>query len=147
MESLSRINKLAAIGSLALVSAAWAASQGPGRCCPDGRLPGYDPATETSYTATVEEVKPYDRGGRLGTGTHLIVKSADRTLDVYLGPAAYLTAQNVSFAKGDRIEITGSTVENGDGQAVIAREVKKGDRTITLRNARGVPKWSRGRWR
>jgi hypothetical protein len=31
------------------------------------------------------------------------------------------------------------------GEALIAREVRKGAQTVTLRDDKGIPKWSRGR--
>jgi hypothetical protein len=110
-------------------------------------MPRYDTATETTYKGTVEEIRQHDRAGMAGTGTHLIVKSDDKTLDVHLGPTDFLAAQQMSFAKGDQIEVTGSKVKVADAEAIIAREVKKGDKTLTLRDAQGVPKWSRGRGR
>jgi hypothetical protein len=102
---------------------------------------------EATYKGTVEEVTQHARVGMPRTGTHLSLKSDDQILDVHLGPTDFVAAQQMTFAKGDQIEVTGSKVKFGDGEAIIAREVKKGDKTLTLRDARGVPKWSRGRWR
>jgi hypothetical protein len=147
VKSMSRINRFAVMGALALVSASWAAAQGPMRCCMRGEMPRYDTATEATYKGTVEEVRQHSRAGMAGTGTHLSVKSDDQMLDVHLGPTDFLAAQQMSFAKGDQIEVTGSKVKFGDAEAIIAREVKKGDKTLTLRDAKGVPKWSRGRGR
>lgn len=147
MKSMSRITEFAIMGALALGSASWVAAQGPMRCCMRGEMPRYDTATETTYKGTVEEVRQHSRAGMAGTGTHLIVKSDDQMLDVHLGPTDFLAAQQMSFAKGDQIEVTGSKVKFGDAEAIIAREIKKGDKTLTLRDAKGVPKWSRGRGR
>ena len=147
MKSMSKITELAIVGALALVSASWAAAQGHMRCCMRGEMPRYDTATEATCKGTVEEVTQHSRAGMAGTGTHLIMKSYNKTLDVHLGPTDFLAAQQMSFAKGDQIEVTGSKVKFGDAEAIIAREVKKGDETLTLRDAKGVPKWSRGRWR
>jgi hypothetical protein len=56
-----------------------------------------------------------------------------------------LEKEKFTFAKGDQIEVTGSKVKIGAVDALLAREVKKGDKTLTLRNAQGVSAWSRGR--
>lgn len=94
---------------------------------------------------TVEEVKTIT--ARHGwNGIHLTLKTADKTLDVHLGPATFLKEKGFSVAKGDQVEVTGATATFGDPEALIAREVKKGDKTLALRDARGIPKWSRG-WR
>lgn len=147
MKPMSRMNGFAVIGALALASASWAAVQGPMRCCMRGGMPRYDTATEASYKGTVEEIRQHDHAGMAGTGTHLIVKSGDQVLEVLLGPSEFLAAQQITFAKGDQIEVTGSKIKFGDADAIMAREVKKGDKTLTLRDAQGVPKWSRGRRR
>jgi hypothetical protein len=102
----------------------------------------YNPATETTFAGTVDEVKniPGPAGG-LG-GLHLMVRTDTGVQDVHLGPATYVTSKQFAFTKGDAITVTGSktTVEGED--VVIAREVKKGDRVLTLRNPQGIPRWS-----
>ena len=100
----------------------------------------YDPATETTVTGTVTDVVQVTHHGR-SPGTHLKVKTDAGPMTVQLGPTSYLESQNVNFAKGDQVTVTGSQVKG----AIIAREVKKGDAKITLRNKQGVPKWSHGR--
>jgi hypothetical protein len=126
------------------LGAASALAQG-GRGQGAGHL--YDPATETTVKGTVEEVKQVSgaRGG-LG-GTHLILKTDKETLEVHLGPTAFLEKEKFTFAKGDQIEVTGSKVKIGAADALLARVVKKGDKTLTLRNVQGVPAWSGGRRR
>jgi len=99
----------------------------------------YDPATETTVTGTVEGVMQVAHGGR-GTGMHLKLKTDAGVLEVQLGPTRYLESQNFAVAKGDTITVTGSRLKG----SVIAREVKKGEATLTLRDKHGVPKWSRG---
>jgi hypothetical protein len=111
------------------------------------KMARYDTATETNFKGTVEEVKVYSRGGMGGGGTHLIVKGDDQTLEIHLGPTDFLSKQGMSFAKGDQVTVTGSKVKLGDAEVILAREVKKGDKTLTLRDAQGLPAWSRGRWR
>jgi DNA/RNA endonuclease YhcR with UshA esterase domain len=107
--------------------------------------PRYDPKTEVTVKGTVEAVK--DSAGRSGgaTGRHLTLKTEDETFDVRLGPTDYWKKNGFELAEGDSIEVTGSKVKMNNKDVLIAREVKKGDKTVTLRNAEGVPAWSRGR--
>jgi hypothetical protein len=102
----------------------------------------YNPATEITLRGTVEEVKqiPGPRGG-LG-GTHLMLKTDKETLDVHLGPTTFLEKEKSTFAKGDEIQVIGSRVKIEGADALIAREVKKGDKTLTLRNEKGIPLWA-----
>ena len=99
----------------------------------------YDPTTETTVTGTVEDVMQVAHGGR-STGTHLKLKTNAEVIEVQLGPTLYLESQKFAVAKGDTITVTGSKVKD----SIVAREVKKGDTTLTLRDSQGVPKWSRG---
>ena len=104
--------------------------------------PRYDPATEATVTGIVQEVKQVS--GSMGWGgTHLILDTDAGAFDVHVGPSAFLAEKGFSFAKGDRIEVTGSKVKYEAADALIAREVKKGDKVLTLRNAKGFPVWSR----
>jgi hypothetical protein len=77
-------------------------------------------------------------------GTHLTLKTANGPVNVVVGPSSYLAKKNFSFAKGDQIQVTGSKVTYQGQEELIAREVKKGNKTLTLRNDQGVPMWSRG---
>jgi hypothetical protein len=66
--------------------------------------------------------------------------------EVHVGPITYLTEKGITLAKGDTLEILGSRVTTDEKPVVIARQIKKGDNTGTLRDASGRPVWSgRGR--
>ena len=101
----------------------------------------YNPATETTVKGTVEDVQQVP-GKRGGTGTHLTLKADSGTFDVHVGPTSFVSNQQFSFAKGDEVEVTGSKVGT---DTLIAREIKKGDKILMLRNQQGTPAWSGGR--
>lgn len=122
-----------------LLNAQW----GPGS---GWRAMRYDPATETTLTGTVEQVKTVP-ARRAGYGTHLLLKTSAKTLDVHLGPEAFLKEKGFSVNKGDQVEVTGSKVALKSGETLIARKIKKGDTTLILRNEQGLPLWSRSRRR
>ena len=81
------------------------------------------------------------RGQR--NGVHLLIKSADETVEVHLGPEWYLEEQNFSVEPGDRVEIKGSRITFSGMPAIVAAEVKQADRVLTLRDTNGIPMWSR----
>lgn len=115
-------------------------------------MPKYDPSTVVTMKGTVEEVQEgMMHFGQMGQmqgmghmGLHLILKTGKESLTVLVGPAGFVKDKGFTFAKGDQIEVTGSRVKYNDTDAVIAREIKKGDKTLTLRDEKGVPEWSRG---
>lgn len=99
----------------------------------------YNTATETTVTGTVQAVQQHP-GQRGGMGVHLLLKTKDSTLDVHVGPSWYLDKQEMKLAEGDTVEITGSMLKTNDG--ILAKEIKKGDKTLSLRNAAGRPLWA-----
>ena len=103
--------------------------------------PNYDPKTEVTVKGTIEEVKQYPSKGN-STGTHLMLKTSEGTNDVHVGPSWFLSQQKIEFANGNEIEVTGSKVKVNGKDALIAREIKEGEKVITLRNAQGVPEWA-----
>jgi hypothetical protein len=111
--------------------------------------PRYDVSTEATVTGTVESVEQITgggggRGGRGLGGTHLTLQTGKETLEVHLGPTAFLNEQKVSIAKGDTLVVVGSRVTVDSEPVFIAKQVKKGNSTWTLRDAAGLPLW-RGR--
>ncbi len=121
---------------LLLAAAVYAFAQGP-----QGMPHRYDPSTETTVTGSVEEVlHPHGPNGMIGT--HVNLKTESGVLDVHIGPETYISKQGFTIAKGDSLTVTGSKQVIGGKDALIAKEVKKGDKVLTLRDANGFPKWS-----
>ena len=147
----SALKGLSVAGAAALfVSglAAIAAAQSP----PAGRqgAPMYDVKTEMTIKGVVESVENVTGTGGRGRhglgGIHLVAKNDKASLAVHVGPAAYLAEKKITLAKGDTVEILGSRVTIDNEAVLIARQIKKGDDTWTLRDASGRPAWSgRGR--
>ena len=104
----------------------------------------YDAATEVTLTGTVDEVKNVAAAGRGPGGAHLMVRTDAGVTEVVLGPAAFVSQKGFEFVKGDSLTVTGSKVTMNGQHVVVAREVKKGDQVLTLRDANGVPQWSGG---
>jgi hypothetical protein len=141
------ISRAVGIGAVFVLVAAASLAQ-PQR---GGGGPRYDLATEATLTGkvgTVEQVAgPGGGRGRRGLGgTHLTLETSIETLDVHLGPTAFLDEKKLAIANGDTLVITGSRVTVDGENVFIAREVRKGDSVVTLRDAAGLPLW-RGRGR
>jgi DNA/RNA endonuclease YhcR with UshA esterase domain len=133
----------ALIAALAIPTAFAQMGQGMG-------MGAYNPSSVTTVKGVVQDVQEgamhEGQKGRMGgMGTHLVIKTDKETLTVMVGPSRYLAQKNFSFAKGDQIEVTGSKVKYGGSDAIIAREIKKGDKMLTLRDEKGIPEWSMGR--
>jgi DNA/RNA endonuclease YhcR with UshA esterase domain len=104
----------------------------------------YDPKTEITIQATIEEVQQVT--GKQGwNGTHLKVMTENGTLEVHVGPSAYVASQQFSFVKGDKIEVTGSKTTLQGADVLLAREIRRHGKTLVLRDANGLPRWAGGR--
>lgn len=104
--------------------------------------PRYDPATVIDVMVTVVEVRNVPRTAT-EPGVHVTVKLDSQAVDVYLGPADFVKEFEISFEAGDRLQVIGSRVKFRGADVVLAREVRKQQATVYLRDRRGVPNWSR----
>ena len=104
------------------------------------QMPRYNVAGETTITGTVQDVMQPQRGRM--AGTHLIVKTDKETIEVHLGPSNFINREGFNFAKGDAVEILGAMVAMGSNDVLIAREVTKDGKKLTLRDGSGRPVWA-----
>lgn len=117
------------------------------------QMPMYDVKSETTFKGTVEAVEQATAEGRMGgrmmgrsmSGTHVRLKTASGTFDVHLGPTTFLEEKKLKLEKGDEIEVLGYRMKMAEDYVVLAREIKRGDETWTLRDANGRPLWRMGR--
>lgn len=101
----------------------------------------YDPKTVETVSGEVVSVdKITDRG--MGYGVSLTLKTSKETIMVYLGPGWFLEKQDLTFAPQDQVEITGSQTTLQGKPAIIAAQVKKGDKSLKLRDPAGIPAWA-----
>jgi hypothetical protein len=76
-------------------------------------------------------------------GVHLTLETEAGLVTVHLGPAMFIGMSNFSFLVEDVVEIVGVKV-SGEGPTYVARSIKEGDRTLTLRDEAGAPVWETG---
>ncbi len=102
--------------------------------------PKYDAKTEETLKGTVDDVRVNGTDQKTKTAT-LVLKHGIEAVDVFLGPVSFLDAMEISFSKGDELQVVGSKVKTGEGQEILAREVTKGNDTLILREKGGKPVW------
>ncbi len=103
--------------------------------------PKYDVSKEIKLKGSVEEVKEVP-GAKGEIGVELMVKTGTEVVNVRLCPNGVLKEFEVSFAKGDQVEITGARVKVDETDVVLAREIVSGNSTLVLRDKRGAPVWT-----
>jgi len=103
--------------------------------------PKYDAGTEAKFKVTVEDLKLPPKGS-VKEVAHLLVKSGDDSIDIYLCPKSFLDDMGATFAKGDEVTVTGSKIKQDGADLVLAREVVKGTDTLMLRDDKRKPVWN-----
>jgi hypothetical protein len=109
--------------------------------------PMYDTGTEVRLTGVVEAVDTMAAcccTECMGGGLHVTLRTATESIEVQLGPRAFLAEKKVSLAPGDAVEIVGSRIPMGGRTVLVARTIAKGDETVTLRDESGRPLWRGG---
>jgi hypothetical protein len=101
-----------------------------------GRL--YNPSTEITVQGNVTTVDSVT-GRRGWNGIHLTVESEGVKCDVHVGPVAYIERNGFTFAPGDQVEVVASEVAYNGTKALIAREIKKDEKKLALRDKQGFP--------
>jgi len=103
--------------------------------------PRYDKATEATLKGPIQEVKVVDTPSGI-RGTHLMLKDGKQMIEVFTGPTVFLEHQNFPLAKGDAVEVIGSRVTVNGTSALLARQIRKGDTILLLRDENGRPVWA-----
>jgi hypothetical protein len=135
-----KIQSLAVVALLSTLASVPVASAGLRQSENAGGEPRYDPATVISVIGIVVSTREVPSGKPL-SGLHLIVKTDSGEIDVYLGPVEFLREFEISFSPGNTVEVIGSRVVFGGGHVVLAREVRKGETYLYLRDHSGRPNW------
>ena len=129
------------IGSLVAAACALVLAQPPGGGMKKNtRMPRYDASTEITLTGTVQDVL-HPQMGQM-KGTHLLLKTETEMIEIHVGPSNFVSSKGFTFAKGDSIQVLGSKVTIDGKEALIAREVTKDSKTLTLRDKTGRPLWA-----
>jgi CBS domain containing-hemolysin-like protein len=102
----------------------------------------YNPATVETMTGTVEAVDKVMPMKGMSYGVHLQLKTGKEPISVHLGPGWYIERLDTKIEKGDKIQVKGSRVTMMGQPAIVAAEVKKGDKVLILRDNEGIPAWS-----
>jgi len=105
-------------------------------------VPKYDPATESVFKGEVQEVSERVCAVSHGLGSHVMLKLEDgSTIEVHLATVKFVKLYDLAFAKGDKLEVTGSKVKFEGVDTIFAREVKRGNDVFLFRDKEGKPVW------
>jgi hypothetical protein len=106
---------------------------------PATKAPEYDPSAEVTVKGVVEDFHESKMRGD-HPGLHLILKTETETVEVHACPLQFMSDLDFAVVKGDTLTIIGS--RPGGAGIVIAREITKGQMSLTLREKNGAPVWT-----
>jgi hypothetical protein len=99
----------------------------------------YDTATEVTVRGEVTQTHE----SKVATdhpGLHLMLKTDKETIEIHACPVRFLSELDFAVETGDSLTVTGSLKK--DPPVIVARELRKGQLSLVLRDEKGVPNWS-----
>jgi hypothetical protein len=72
-------------------------------------------------------------------GAHISLQTGSGTMEVHAGNTKLIQASHLSLQAGDSVSITGETVTFGNSSVFVARIIRKGSQSVTVRSKNGVP--------
>jgi len=127
---------IVAVGIVVILAAALAWAETP------ASAPKYNLADEVTIKGVVQEVKDFQCPVSGGMGAHLIIKTDKGLVTVHLALSKFLSDYGFGFAKGDEVAVIGVRAKVGDDEnAILARQIERGNQTFTFRDKAGKPLW------
>jgi hypothetical protein len=126
------------ISILALALASPALAQG----APGKSVPKYNPAAESIFKGTIDNLIDRRCPVSGGIGSHIVLRLADNTtIEVHLATTEFTKMIEMNLRYGDRVEVTGFKTEFEGMPTIFARSVTRGIDTFIFRDKNGFPAW------
>jgi hypothetical protein len=106
---------------------------------PVAKAPEYDVKAEVTIAGVVEDFHESKMRGD-HPGLHIVLKTETESVEVHACPLRFMTDLEFAVDKGDTLTIIGS--RPGGAGIVVAREITKGQTSLTLRDKTGAPVWT-----
>ena len=123
----------AVLAACAAVAAVFTFAQGA-----TAPVPEYDPAAEVTVRGEVLQIHE----SLVATdhpGLHLVLKTEAESVEVHACPVRFLRELEFTIDSGDTLTVLGSRPMGA--AVIVAREIRKGQQWLVLRDAKGVPNW------
>jgi hypothetical protein len=129
MQPLASYKRVSAVALIVLTTLLALSAQTPAP-------PKYVKSSEVKVKGVVDEVKTAADGV-----VHLMLTTDKGPLDVMIAPEQFLKEMEISFAKGDKVEILGFQVLAEGAPLLLAREVTRNGDIMLMRDDFGKPVW------
>ena len=96
----------------------------------------YDMSKETTLQGTIQSLVKKPAPGAM-VGAHLMVATAQGTVDAHIGNRFVFGRNAMTFAAGQPVKLTGIMTAVNHQNVFLVRTMETGGKTITVRNERG----------
>lgn len=69
------------------------------------------------------------------------LQASEQSRLVRLAPTGFLKGSGLLLREGDAVTVKGFAVSGMEGDLIVATEIRKGEKTVSLRDASGRPAW------
>lgn len=108
---------------------------------PEKAPPAYNPAAEVTISGVVTETREFFCPISDDQALHLVLRSAQSVLLVHVAPTRFLRAQGFQFHAGEALDVVGTRVNFQQQDAMLAREITRGNEVLIVRDHQGRPLW------
>ena len=106
------------------------------------KVPKYNPASETVFKGTVEQMRDRSCPVSGSMGSHIVLRMENNSLiEVHLATTEFTKMVEMNLRAGDRVEVTGFQTEFEGVPTIFARSVKHGTDEFMFRDRDGNPVW------
>jgi hypothetical protein len=137
MQKSIRVSGLCFLAAVVLTASTARAQQPPAP-----RALAYDAARETVLQGTVLSFTASSTTPPLGA--RLSLQTSGGPVEIHLGSASYLRANQFALAPGDAVKVVGLDATVRQGHIFLARVIQKGSQSLALRTTTGAPLWLAG---
>lgn len=101
----------------------------------------YSASNEAKIAGVVDDVQEFYCPVTEDRGTHLVVSTGEGTMMVHVAVGRFLREHKIAFQRGERVEVVGAKIRYKGSDALIAREITRGDEIFRVRDTAGKPLW------
>jgi DNA/RNA endonuclease YhcR with UshA esterase domain len=101
----------------------------------------YDVSKETRSQGVIAEVKDRICPISRGVGSHFTVKIDENVYEVHVAPVKFVKMYGAAFQSGETVEIVGVMTKFQGVDAILPREIRRGNQGLVFRDEKGRPMW------
>ena len=104
--------------------------------------PKYDLATESKFKGVIDDIKEVPNSCLGDTCVHIFVKTGNGVVEVQVAPPEFLKFMEITFTKGDEVQVVGSKISANGNPLVLARLITRNNNDMSVRDDKGNPAWT-----